>query len=150
MFKLLDLYFGGGGASLGYEQAGFDVTGVDINPQPHYKGKFIQSDAIEYLKQHYQEFDAIHASPPCQAYSKATMQFRVQGKEYVDLIGITRLELIMTGKPYVIENVPDSPLINPIQLCGTMFGLRTYRHRLFESNISLIEPFIKIYKKLVM
>jgi DNA (cytosine-5)-methyltransferase 1 len=70
----------------------------------------------------------------------ASMQFRKAGKEYVDLIEVTRRELIKTGKPYVIENVPGSPLINPIELCGSMFGMRTYRHRLFESNIELKAP----------
>lgn len=139
--KLLDLYCCGGGAGYGYEQAGFDVTGIDINPQPKHRGKFIQSDAIEYLINHFNEYDVIHASPPCQAYSTASMQFRKSGKKYVDLIEVTRYELIKTGKPYIIENVPGSPLLNPIELCGSMFGLKTYRHRLFESNITLKQPF---------
>lgn len=138
--KLLDLYCCGGGAGYGYEQAGYDVTGIDIEPQPKHRGNFIQADAIEYLKAHFHEYDVIHASPPCQAYSMASMQFRKAGKEYVDLIEVTRRELIKTGKPYVIENVPGSPLINPIELCGSMFGMRTYRHRLFESNIELKAP----------
>jgi len=138
--KLLDLYCCGGGAGFGYEQAGFEVTGIDIEPQPKHRGKFIQADAIEYLKSNWHKFDAVHASPPCQAYSIASMQFRQAGKEYVDLIAITRKELISTGLPYVIENVPGSPLLTPIELCGSMFGMRTYRHRLFESNIKLIAP----------
>ena len=138
--KLLDLYCGGGGASYGYELAGFDVVGIDKEPQPKYKGNFIQADAIEYLKKHFNKFDVIHASPPCQAYSLASMQFREAGKTYVDLIDITRNELQKTGLPYIIENVPGSPLINPIELCGAMFGMRTYRHRLFESNIKLTVP----------
>ena len=138
--KLLDLYCGGGGASFGYELAGWDVVGVDIDPQPKYRGKFIQADAIEYLKAHYTEFDAVHASPPCQHYSKAAMQFRIAGKKYVDMIEITRNELIKTGLPYIIENVPDAPLLEPILLCGAMFGIRTYRHRLFENNIELKQP----------
>lgn len=139
-FRLLDLYCCAGGASFGYEQAGLEVVGIDIDPQPKYRGQFIQSDAIEYLRANWQNFDAIHASPPCQKYSKSSMQFRLAGKEYVDLIDPTRTELIKTGLPYVIENVPDSPLINPIVLCGAMFGLRTYRHRLFESNFKIIPP----------
>jgi len=138
--KLLDLYCGGGGASYGYELAGFEVVGVDINPQPKYRGEFVQADAIEYLKAHYHEFDAVHASPPCQAYSMAAMQFRKSGKEYPDLIAPTRKEILKTGLPYVIENVPGSPLIEPIELCGAMFGIRTYRHRLFESNVKLQAP----------
>jgi len=138
--KLLDLYCCGGGAGHGYELAGLDVTGVDIEPQPKHRGKVVVADAIEYLREHYQEYDAIHASPPCQQYSTSSMQFRLNGKEYPDLISITREELIKTGKPYIIENVPNSPLINPIQLCGSMFGMRTYRHRLFESNMPLVAP----------
>lgn len=140
MFKLLDLYCCGGGASYGYEQAGFDVTGVDNSPQPKYKGKFIQGDAIEFIRRYSQQFDVIHASPPCQQYTKSTTQFRKVGKRYDDLIELTRLELIRSGKLYIIENVPGSPLINPIELCGSMFGLRTYRHRLFESNMNLAVP----------
>lgn len=139
-FRLLDLYCCAGGASLGYEQAGFEVVGVDINPQPKYRGKFIQADAIEYLKANWQNFDAVHASPPCQKYSLSSMQFRRAGKQYVDLVKPTRDALIETGLPHILENVPGSPLINPIVLCGSMFGIRTYRHRLFESNITLIAP----------
>jgi len=140
MYRLLDLYCCAGGASFGYEQAGFKVVGVDIEPQPKYRGEFVQADAIEYLRENWQNFDAIHASPPCQSYSTASMQFRLTGKTYPDLIAVTRIELIKTGKPYVIENVPGSPLINPIELCGAMFGLRTYRHRLFESNFKIVVP----------
>jgi DNA (cytosine-5)-methyltransferase 1 len=140
MKKLLDLYCCGGSASYGYEQAGFEVTGVDIDRQPRYKGHFIQSDAIEYLKNNWFEYDAIHASPPCQKYSFSSKQFRDKGKDYPDLIEATRAELIATGKLYVIENVPGSPLINPVELCGAMFGLRTYRHRLFESNFTITPP----------
>jgi len=139
-YRLLDLYCCGGGAGYGYEQAGFAVTGIDIEAHPNHRGVFIQSDAIEYLKAHYHEYDAIHASPPCQAYSQASAQFRSRGKEYATLIEATRDALIETKLPYIIENVPGSPLINPIQLCGAMFGMRTYRHRLFESNIPLEEP----------
>ena len=139
-FKLLDLYCCAGGASFGYEQAGFDVTGIDIEPQPKYRGKFIQTDAIEYLKANWQNFDAVHASPPCQKHSMASMQFRLTGKEYPDLIAPTRKAIIETGLPYIIENVPGSPLINPVELCGAMFGLRTYRHRLFESNFEIKVP----------
>lgn len=139
-YKLLDLYCCAGGASYGYEQAGFDVVGIDLHPQPKYRGAFVQADAIEYLKANWKEFDFIHASPPCQAYSLASMQFRKAGKEYVDLIAPTREAILETGLPYIIENVPGSPLNNPIELCGAMFGLRTYRHRLFESNIPLFTP----------
>lgn len=139
-YKLLDLYCCGGGAGYGYELAGFDVTGVDIQPQPKHRGTFVQADAITFLLENHAHYDVIHASPPCQAYSMASMQFRKSGKKYVDLIEATRKALIEIGKPYVIENVPGSPLINPIELCGSMFGMRTYRHRLFESNINLVTP----------
>ena len=138
--KILDLYCCGGGAGYGYELAGFDVTGVDIEPQPKHRGKFIQADAIEYLLSNYHLYDAVHASPPCQKYSTSSMQFRLSGKEYVDLIEPTRNAILSTGLPYIIENVPNSPLLNPITLCGSMFGMGTYRHRLFESNVLLKVP----------
>jgi DNA (cytosine-5)-methyltransferase 1 len=138
--KLLDLYCCQGSAGYGYEQAGFKVTGVDLHPQPLHPGNFIQSDAIDYLLQHGHEYDFIHASPPCQEYSMSSMQFRLLGKKYPNLIEATRAALIKTGKPYVIENVPGSPLINPVELCGTMFNLPTYRHRLFEANWKLNQP----------
>lgn len=77
-FKLLDLYSCSGGAGYGYEQAGFDVVGIDIAPQPKHRGKFIQADAIEYLKAHWHEYDAVHASPPCQAYSMADFQKNIK------------------------------------------------------------------------
>jgi DNA (cytosine-5)-methyltransferase 1 len=140
MLKLLDLYCCGGGASHGYKLAGFDVTGVDIVDQPRHRGRFIKADAIEFVLEHHHEFDVIHASPPCQAYSMASMQFRSAGKEYADLIEPTRDALRSISKPYVIENVPGSPLIDPIELCGSMFGMRTYRHRLFESNMTITAP----------
>lgn len=142
--KLLDLYCCGGGAGYGYELAGFEVTGVDIDPQPKHRGNFIQSDAIEFLMDNYKNYDVIHASPPCQEYSMSSKQFRIKGKKYPDLINKTRDALITIGKPYIIENVPGSPLVNPITLCGTMFGMDTYRHRLFESNMNLTTP---IHKK---
>lgn len=128
--RLLDLFSGAGGCAVGYHRAGFDVVGVDINPQPRYPFEFHQSDALEYVAAHGSEFDVIHASPPCQVYS-ATKSLH-KDKNYPDLVAVTREVLIATRKPYIIENVPGSPLINPIMLCGTMFGLRVIRHRLFE------------------
>src|SRR5690349_11385406 len=107
--RLLDLYCCAGGASFGYENAGFDVVGVDIAPQPKYKGEFIQDDAISYLLNNWQNFDAVHASPPCQAYSTSSMQFRLKGKTYPDLISPVREAILATGLPYIIENVPGSP-----------------------------------------
>ena len=138
--KILDLFCCGGGAGFGYELAGFDVTGVDIEPQPKHRGKFVLSDALEYVRNHFQEYDAVHASPPCQAWTKAAQQWRLKGKEYPDLIEATREELVKTGLPYVIENVPGSPLKNPFVLCGSMFGMKTYRHRLFETNFLINVP----------
>lgn len=140
MTRLLDLFCCGGGAGLGYEHAGFEVTGVDIEPQPNHRGTFVQADAIEYVRDHGHLYDAIHASPPCQEYSLAAKPHRALGKEYPDLIGATRDALRATGKPWIIENVPGAPLIDPVTLCGTMFGMRTYRHRLFETNWPLAQP----------
>jgi hypothetical protein len=132
--RLLDLFCGAGGAAMGYHRAGFDdVTGVDIEPQPRYPFAFVQADALEYLAAHGQEFDVIHASPPCQAYSKATA-WRGQRDDHPDLIDIARCALLATGRPHVIENVEDARdrLHMPIMLCGTMFGLPFRRHRYFE------------------
>ncbi len=140
--RLLDLFCCAGGAGHGYYLAGFEVTGVDIKPQPKHPDhmEFIQADAIEYVKRHGHKYDAIAASPPCQAHTKASKVARANGKEYECFIERTRDALREIGKPYIIENVPDSPLIEPIVLCGAMFGLKTYRHRLFESNIKLEVP----------
>lgn len=129
--RLLDLFCGAGGAAMGYHRAGFDVVGVDIAPMPRYPFEFVQADALEYCAAHGAEFDAIHASPPCQAYSRAKNLTR---KQYPMLVDKTRAALIATGRPYVIENVPGAPLKSPALLCGLMFGLKTYRHRIFETS----------------
>lgn len=138
--KLLDLYCCQHVGGYGFELAGFTVTGIDLYPQPKYPGDFIQADAIDYVLKHGHLYDYIHASPPCQEHSTASMQFRIQGKKYPDLISATRAALILTGKPYDIENVPGAPLIDPILLCGSMFNYPSYRHRLFESNWGLKSP----------
>lgn len=135
--KLLDLFCCQGGAGMGYANAGFEVVGVDINPQPRYPFRFIQADAVEWCLENSGYFDAIHASPPCQAH---TLAQRIQKNEHPDLIGPTRTAIEAAYKPYVIENVPGAPLLSPIELCGAMFGLRTYRHRLFESDVPLTAP----------
>lgn len=131
--RLLDAFSGAGGCARGYQQAGFHVTGIDIKPQPRFSGDvFIQGDALEYIAEHGREFDAIHASPPCQAYSEATpLHHRATLPE---LIAPTRELLIASGRPYVIENVENARrhLINPVMLCGSMFGLAVWRHRYFE------------------
>ena len=138
--KLLDLYCGAGGCSAGYVRAGFDVTGVDLHPQPKYPFPFIQADAIEYLLTHWREFDAVHASPPCQEHSPSTLVWKAAGKAYTDLVTPTRAALLQCGLPYAIENVPGAPLENAVLLCGTMFGLELYRHRLFETSFPLPQP----------
>lgn len=131
---LLDLFCGAGGAAMGYYRAGFDVYGIDINPQPNYPFRFLRGDALEFAAKFGREFDAIHASPPCQAYSFSTVQWRKLGREYPDMVADTRQCLMSLGKPWIIENVTGSPLNNPLLLCGTMFGLMTKRHRLFEMS----------------
>jgi DNA (cytosine-5)-methyltransferase 1 len=137
--RLLDLFCGAGGAAMGYSRTGFDVVGVDIRPQPRYPFEFIQADALEVFAE--LEFDAIHASPPCQAY---TMAQRIRGREHADLVAPTRDLLKATGLPYVIENVPGAPLIDPVVLEGQMFdGLRTQRKRWFETNWPLDVPFLR-------
>jgi len=125
---------------MGYHRAGFDVTGVDKYPQPNYPFKFHQADALEFLQEHYQEFDVIHASPPCQRYSRIT---RLNGNsdDHPDLLQPTLDMLLLTGKPFILENVPGAPMKNYLMLCGTMFGLRVIRHRWFITNpMMLMSP----------
>ncbi len=136
--KLLDLFCGAGGASMGYHRAGFEVEGVDIESQPHYPFKFYQADALEFPLEGY---DVYHASPPCQAYSRAKNNGSC--KDALGLIPETRRILIATGKPFIIENVEGAPLITPARLCGASFGLGVSgfdlnRHRLFESNFPIL------------
>lgn len=131
---LLDLFCKAGGAGMGYYQAGFEVVGVDIEKQKRYPFEFVQDDAIEYLIANGYKFDAIHASPPCQAYSSSTpTQNRAK---HPDLIKQVRFFCIKQKKPYVIENVAGAKrhLLNPIMICGTMFNLNVVRHRYFETN----------------
>jgi DNA (cytosine-5)-methyltransferase 1 len=132
--RLLDLFCGAGGAGMGYHRAGFDVTGVDINPQPNYPFEFHQADAIEVLEDMAamtddRRFHAIHTSPPCQAYSVTASLHDV---DYPELITPVRALLAEIGLPSVIENVQGAPLVNAIRLCGSSFGLGVRRHRLFE------------------
>lgn len=134
--KLLDLFCGAGGAAMGYYRAGFEVVGVDINPQPNYPFTFMQANALDVDE--WSEFDAIHASPPCQSFTAYRRRGDGVGEGYLNLIPETRALLSETGLPYVIENVPGAPLEGPIQLCGSTFGLDVRRHRLFESNWPLV------------
>jgi site-specific DNA-cytosine methylase len=128
--RLLDAFCGAGGAAMGYHRAGFEVVGVDLAPQPNYPFEFHLGDAVEFIAQHGHEFDFIHASPPCQAYSALNA---VNRREYVDLIWTTRMVMRATRKPGVIENVAGAPIRKDLMLCGEMFGLRVIRHRFFES-----------------
>lgn len=137
--RLLDLFCGAGGAGVGYARVGFEVVGVDIIPQPDYPFEFWQRNALALNYEELLMFDCIHASPPCQQYSKSTAVARSRGKIYPDLYHPVKAMLIASGKPYIIENVPGSP-VRGIGLCGTMFGLGVFRHRIFESNLKLIRP----------
>lgn len=135
--RLLDLFCGAGGAAVGYHRAGFDVFGVDIKPQPNYPFTFRQLDITQVGKIEDRLWDAIHASPPCQAFSSMSSRW---SNDHPDLIADTRALLEATDLPYVIENVPAAPLKNPITLCGSMFGLGVRRHRLFETNFDVEQP----------
>lgn len=138
MYKLLDLFCGAGGAAAGYADAGFNVTGIDINPQPNYPFTVIQDDALEYAKLHGHKYHIIHASPPCQAYTPLRNLYTKNPKQHPDLVAVTRHTLHETERPYIIENVPGAPLHQPIRLCGSSFNLGVRRHRLFESNMPLL------------
>jgi DNA (cytosine-5)-methyltransferase 1 len=140
--RLLDAYSCAGGAGFGYHLAGFDVTGLDKDPQPNYPFAFIQRDALEALADldFMAQFDAVHASPPCQFKALATLSQRIAGAEYPDLIGPTRTLLERLAVPWVIENVPRAPLRPDFRLCGCMFGLEIpgvgelRRERWFEAS----------------
>lgn len=139
--KVLDLYCGAGGATYGYMLAGAEVTGVDIDPQPHYiGGTFVQTDVLSLGVDFLKGFDFIHASPPCQAFTAMLSNKPEFRARHVNLIPQTRELLIASGVPYVIENVPSAPLNTTLKLCGTMFDLRVYRHRNFESNVYIPQP----------
>lgn len=138
-FRLLDLCCKAGGASMGYSRAGFEVVGVDIEPQPNYPFEFYQADALTFSLD---GFDVVVVSPPCPGYSQATSFHRGARKNHPLLIGTFREKLQAAGCLYVIENVERAKphMVKPVLLCGEVFGLRTYRHRLFESNVALEVP----------
>jgi DNA (cytosine-5)-methyltransferase 1 len=123
---------------MGYHRAGFDVVGVDINPQPRYPFAFRIGDALTYLRLHGAEFDAIHASPPCHDHTPLKSVAGTDNTAWI--LPRTRELLTELDVPYIIENVAAATMVDPITLCGGMFGLRTYRHRRFESNIPLAAP----------
>lgn len=142
MPRLLDLFCGAGGCSVGYQRAGFDVEGVDIEPHPDYPFPMIIADAMDVLADRYtlDRYDVIHASPPCPRYS-ASRHATGRGDEHPDLVPAVRDLLTAWGGPYVIENVPGAPMPAAIVLCGWAMGLRHIkRHRLFESNRLIMSP----------
>ena len=129
---LLDLFSGAGGVAMGYSRAGFDVVGVDVRRQSRYPFEFVQGDALN-PPFNLSDFDAIHASPPCQGYS-VTRNFTTR-TEYPDLLAATRELLMASGRPWVIENVPGAPMRADFKLCGCMFGLKRLRRvRWFEAS----------------
>lgn len=152
----MDLFCGEGGAGAGYHDVGFEVVGVDNSAKrlDNYPFTFVRADAIEYLLANGHHFDAIHASPPCTGYTRGTAAIPDRMERYDRLIGATRKALRIVGKPYIIENVADArpELIDPVMLCGRMFGLGTIdedgtplaldRHRLFEggNGVTLTAP----------
>lgn len=139
--RILDLFCGAGGAAVGYHRAGFEVHGVDLYPQPNYPFRIVQEDALAWLGANPalgERYDAIHASPPCQAHSDLQKQSKIV---YPDFVPEIRRALVASGLPYVIENVEGAPLVDPVTLCGTMFpGLRVLRHRLFECSFPVEAP----------
>lgn len=138
MPRLLDLFCKAGGGAEGYHRAGFEVVGVDIEPQPNYPFEFHQADALSFPLD---GFDVVHASPPCQ-FATAYRRRHEHVKASPNLIPAVSARLFASGLPYVIENVPAARdyLIGPIQLCGSSFGLDVRRHRLFESSHPLEAP----------
>jgi DNA (cytosine-5)-methyltransferase 1 len=136
--RLLDGFCKAGGAARGYADAGFEIIGVDIEPQPNYPFAFIQADVLNLDPRFLAAFDAVHFSPPCQRYSDLAKR-NGNGEAHPDLVAPVRALAQATNRPYVIENVEGAPLVDPVMLCGTMFaGLRVLRHRLFEANWPLM------------
>lgn len=136
--RLLDLYCGAGGASVGYARAGFDVQGMDILDHPEYPFLLHTGDALRALTDYewLMKFDVIHASPPCKAFTKNQWS-RTMGynSNHPDLLTPTRELLNEWGGPWIIENVPGAPMRADIILCGSQVGLpKLRRHRLFETN----------------
>lgn len=131
--RVLDLCCKAGGASAGFARLGWEVVGVDVEPQPRYPFAFNQGDILELPESYLRQFDLIWASPPCQAHTPAG---RRRGSHRC-IIGPTRALLQRSGRPYIIENVPGAPLRAPLTLCGSMFGLRVLRHRWFELSFEL-------------
>ncbi len=125
--RLLDLFCGAGGAAVGYHRAGFEVVGVDINPQPNYPFEFHQADATTFPLE---GFDAIHASPPCQDHMRNGPPKHGTGW----MLDHTRRRLLAQPVPWVIENVPGADMRADYRLCGCHFGLELRRERWFETS----------------
>lgn len=136
--RILDLFCKAGGAAAGYARAfpGAEIVGVDHAPQPRYPFTFVREDVYSVLRDvaWCQSFDLIHASPPCQRYSIAN---RIHGGLHPNLVPTVRYRLGKVGRPWIIENVPGAPLIDPVVVCGLALHLGVKRHRLFESNMPL-------------
>lgn len=141
---IYDCFCGAGGAAMGYHRAGFEVVGIDLHDQPRYPFTFIKMDALEFLERYlageFPKADAFHASPPCQGYSLLSFAPNRNMDKYPKLVEDVRDLFQKIGKPYVIENVVNAPLRNPLLLCGTMFGLKTHKHRNFESKPDIWFP----------
>jgi DNA (cytosine-5)-methyltransferase 1 len=144
--RLLDLFSGAGGAAMGYHRAGFDVVGVDNRPQPRYPFQFVKADVFEIVDEPFlHQFDAIHASPPCEAFTQMSARWRGKGTkadEHPDLLTPSLALLRGLTIPWVVENVQGAHHImrTTLTLHGGMFGLGVHRPRLFESNILLLSP----------
>jgi DNA (cytosine-5)-methyltransferase 1 len=150
--RILDLFCGAGGAARGLHDACLasgvpvEITGIDCEPQPRYAYIFIRMDVTKMQVSDVRDYDFIWASPPCQAYSAMTKRWPGRPETHADLIPFTRSLLQSSGKPYIIENVEGAPLLHPVMLCGSMFGLQTKhgsqlrRHRLFECSFPVPQP----------
>lgn len=137
--QLLDLYCCQGGAAAGYYEAGFTtIVGVDINPQPHYPYDFVQADALTYFEDNNEQFDAFHASPPCQAF--VALSKLNAANPHKDFLTPTIERFSKIIRPYVIENVMSAPMNHNLMLCGSSFGLQVRRHRKFLSNVFIPQP----------
>ena len=142
--RLLDLFCGAGGAATGYHRAGFDVVGVDVKHQPRYPFEFVQADVSALQPEDFRDYDAIHASPPCQDHSNVSGRGRKERGLHGtgELLGWTLELLRASGKPYVVENVETAefPPGFRVRLCGSSFGLDVRRHRWFASNVAMMSP----------
>jgi DNA (cytosine-5)-methyltransferase 1 len=143
--RMLDLFCGAGGSAVGYHRAftaaglDVDITGVDVAPQPHYPFAMRVADAMTFPLRGY---DFIHASPPCQEHTTGSAPAKAKGKVYETgwMLGAMRQRLYRLSVPWILENVNNAPMRHPVMLCGSMFGLRVIRHRLFDSSHLLYPP----------